>query len=654
MSHKTTYTKITAKIIFTTLAFTLVSAFLYSEYMKKDAIKNLAQIDAKKTSMLVFESLYSAMQRGWNKDDLNEIIHRLNSVDKNMRVNVYRSQKVAEIFGEIQQDKWARENGKDIKLAMGGRELLNITQEDFIEYFYPVIAKDECLKCHVNAEKDDILGVIDISYPIENLKISLNEMINFFIIFMIIFSIIIFVAIFVELDQYLLKPIKNFSTVIQNIISSKDMTKRVDVNDNIEEIDSIKDIFNTMLDSIEHQFYFDNLTGLANRRKLIEALEKRENYYLMIINIDAFQQVNDLYGDEAGDTVLKDFAGYLQEIIPFKDSLYRLHSDEFAHICIKGFTLHEFQAFASMIVDKISQKSFNIANNGEINISATIGISYGSSMLLANADIALKLAKKAKKNYLVYNDSMAMAKEYEDNFEWSKRLKKAIEADKIVPVFQPIVDVKTREILKYESLMRMVDDEGKLIAPVHFLELAKKNKLYHQLTKIMIEKTMEKFKGSDLLVSINLSVQDILNKEIYSLIIQKLLHENVGKNIVFEIIESEGIENFEQVLAFITEVKKYGAKISIDDFGTGYSNFEYLMKLKVDYIKIDGSMIKSIDTDKNSQMITQTIVEFAKKMNIQTVAEFVCSKNVFDKVASLNVDYAQGYYFGEPSLDLQD
>ena len=122
----------------------------------------------------------------------------------------------------------------------------------------------------------------------------------------------------------------------------------------------------------------------------------------------------------------------------------------------------------------------------------------------------------------------------------------------------------------------------------------------------------------------------------------------MGNRIIFEIIESEGIENFEQVLEFINDTKQYGAKIAIDDFGTGYSNFEYLMKLKVDYIKIDGSMIKSIDTDKNSQMVTQTIVEFAKKMKIQTIAEFVCSKNVFDKVTELNVDYAQGYYFGEP------
>ncbi|MDX9756759.1 MAG: EAL domain-containing protein, partial [Sulfurimonas sp.] len=207
----------------------------------------------------------------------------------------------------------------------------------------------------------------------------------------------------------------------------------------------------------------------------------------------------------------------------------------------------------------------------------------------------------------------------------------------------------TQKIVKYEALMRIMDNNGAYITPIHFLELAKKNKLYHQLTKIMIEKTFKKFENLPYSVSINISVEDILNKEINRFILDKLKNTGMGEKIVFEIIESEGIENFEQVLEFINKIKIYGAKISIDDFGTGYSNFDYLMKLKVDYIKIDGSMIRGIDTDKNSQMVTKTIVNFAKNMGIKTVAEFVHSKNVFMKVQELDVDFSQGYYFGEPT-----
>ena len=649
MSQKTSYTKIAAKIIFITMFLTLSAAYFYGEYMKREAISNLAHVDARKTSMLVFEALYSAMQRGWNKDDLHEIISRLNGVDERMKVNVYRSEVVAGLFGEIEKDRLARESNQDIAKAIRGEEVLNIADSKFIEYYFPVIAKSNCLRCHTNAQVGDVLGVIDVSYPIDDLKISLTEMINFFIIFIVIFSFVVFVAIFIELNQYLIKPIKNFSNVIKNITASQDIKKRVEVNDNIEEIDSIKDIFNSMLDSIEHQFYFDSLTGLENRRKLTEKLEEKKVLFLMIINIDAFQEINDLYGDQAGDTILKEFALYLKELVHQEEGIYRLHSDEFAHVCSQEMDLNEFKIFASYLSEKIGEKSFNIDNKSEVNLSVTIGISYGNDQLLMNADIALKLAKKSKKHFLIYDDSMAMAKEYEKNFEWTKRLKKAIEEDKIIPVFQPIVDTKTEQIVKYEALMRMVDDQGGLIAPIHFLELAKKNKLYHQLTKIIIDKTFKRFEYLPYLVSINISVEDILNKEIHHFIFSKLEESSIGKKIVFEIIESEGIENFDQVLEFIESVKKYGVKISIDDFGTGYSNFEYLMKLKVDYIKIDGSMIKNIDNDQNSQIITKSIVNFAKSMNIKTVAEFVHSKNVCEKVKELDVDFSQGYYFGEPS-----
>lgn len=648
MSKKTTYARITAKIIFITMFLTLVSAFMYGQYMKQEAISKLAYVDAKKTSMLVFEALYSAMRKGWNKDDIYEIINRLNKVDTNLKVNIYRSSIVAKLFGEIKNDKNVRETDKSIIKAMKGEELLDMSDANTIRYDYPVVAKNECIKCHINAKAGDVFGVIDVSYPTQNLKIPLNEMINFFVIFIIVFSVIVFLAIFAGLNTHLVKPIKNFSNIIKNITQSNDMTKRVRVTDNIEEIDSMKDTFNEMLNSIEYQFNYDALTGLANRRKLTAELEKETDQFLMIINIDSFQEINDLYGDQVGDIILKEFALFLKVLIPQQGRIFRLHSDEFAYLCEDKIDLKNFEEFAMYLSRSISKKSFKIDNKGEVSLTASIGISYGSEMLLANADIALTLAKKNRKNYLVYEDSMAMAKEYEKNLEWTRKLKKAIDEDRITPVFQPIVNVKTQKIVKYESLIRISDYDGKYIAPIHFLELAKKNKLYHQLTKIMIEKTLRKFKELPYYVSINISVEDILNKEIYSFIIDKLKNSNMGNRVVFEIIESDGIENFVKVLEFIDDVKRYGAKISIDDFGTGYSNFDYLMKLKVDYIKIDGSMIKTIDTDINSQIITQTIVEFAKKMNIETIAEFVYSKNVFDKVAELDVDYAQGYYFGEP------
>ncbi len=165
----------------------------------------------------------------------------------------------------------------------------------------------------------------------------------------------------------------------------------------------------------------------------------------------------------------------------------------------------------------------------------------------------------------------------------------------------------------------------------------------------MLEKSFKLLdKTTNIQVSINLSVDDILNESVYETIMRLLNSYYVRNRVVFEIIESEGIENFEEVKVFIKTVKDMGVKVSIDDFGTGYSNFEYLMKLNVDYIKIDASMIKDIDKNKNSQMVTETIVDFAKKMGIETVAEFIHSQNVYDMVKSMDIDYSQGYFLGEP------
>jgi c-di-GMP phosphodiesterase len=647
MKKKITYNKLILKIILITLTFSLTIAFVYTHYMKKEAIEKLSKVDAKKTTELIFQTLYSAMERGWTKDDLNSIIARVNTVDKNMIVNVYRGEEVAKQFGDIQKDSNARKTDFSVQSALAKNEVLNIIDESTIEYYYPIIAKQECLKCHTQTQEGNVLGVINILYPIDDLKISLSSIINFFILFIILFSIVIFIALFIEFDRHLVKPIKNFIANINYISNNKDITKRVGTHNEITEIDSMQSVFNNMLDSLEYQFYHDELTTLPNRKKLIETLSFDKDSILMIVNIDKFQHINDLYGDKIGNDIIKNTANIIKENVSKEAILFKLHADEYAIYQPSEVVYEEIKDLALHLANCIENHTF-IINDNEIYVNATIGVAYGTSFLLHNADMALKLAKKTRKKYLIYNSSMNIEHEYAQNLKWSKKIKDAIENDRIEPLFQPIVDTKTSKIVKYEALIRMIDEDGEYVAPIHFLELAKKNKLYPKLTKIVIEKTFNIFKNIDAQVSINLSVQDILNEDVYSTIIQKLQEYKLGDKIVFELIESEGIENFDEIIEFISEVKKTGAKISIDDFGTGYSNFEYIMKLKVDYIKIDASMIKDIDKNINSQMVTGTIIDFAKKMDIQTIAEFVHSQSVFEVVKEMGIDFAQGYYFGKP------
>lgn len=647
MNKTTTYNKLILKIILITLTFSLTIAFVYTHYMKKEAIEKLSKVDAKKTTELIFQSLYSAMERGWTRTDLEKIISRLNSVDKNIVLNIYRGEEVAKQFGDILKDSNARKTDVFIQSAFLNNDILNVIDDSTIEYYYPIVAKQECLKCHTQAQEGNVLGVINIVYPIDDLKISLSSIINFFILFIILFSIVIFIALFIEFDRHLVKPIKKFITNINYISNHKDITKRVGTNNKITEIDSMQNVFNHMLDSLEYQFYHDELTTLPNRKKLIETLSLEDDAILMILNIDKFQHINDLYGDKIGNDIIKNTALIIKENVSKDSLLFKLHADEYAlYLPIEG-VYEEIKALALHLANCIENHIFTI-NDNEIYINATIGVAYGTSYLLNNADMALKLAKKKRKKYLIYESSMNIEHDYEQNLKWSKKIKDAIENNRIEPLFQPIVDTKTSKIVKYEALMRMIDEKGEYLSPIHFLELAKKNKLYPKLTKIIVEKTFEIFKNKDEQVAINLSVHDILNEDVYSTIIEKLYEYKLGDKIVFELIESDGIENYKEVIEFINEVKKTGAKISIDDFGTGYSNFEYIMKLKVDYIKIDASMIKDIDKNINSQMVTETIIDFARKMNIQTIAEFVHSQNVFEVVKNMGIDFAQGYYFGKP------
>ena len=648
----TTYNKITIKLITSILVCSLGLSFIYSEYIKDEVILNLAKVDAKKTSQLVFESMYSAMQKGWNKDDIQEIIDRLNKVDDELSISVHRGEKVAFLYGDIPQDKIARETNHNIKKAFQGNETIDIINNDEIRYFFPIIANNKCQTCHTNVTPGDILGVINVNYPIRELKVSLNDIINLFITFIIGFSTLIIILLFVNFNRYLLQPIQKFIDTADSIKRHSDITKRVEVTGDIKEIQSMQSMFNDMLDSIEYQFYYDDLTKLKNRKALIENLDKHKDILFMIINLDKFQQINNLYGDEIGDQILLTFKEKLIEIVPSSFEIYKMHADEFGVISHGDVDLHEFEEIATFIISNLSSYNYNIFDNQCILINLTIGISHGSTLLLPNADMALKVAKKEEKTSLTYNDDMLMLKEYENRIKWVERITQAIELDKIVPIFQEIVDLQTGETIKYEALMRIKESKNDFIAPIHFLDIAKENKLYFKLTKIMLQKSFAFSQAKNVKLAINLTKDDMTNTEIVDFITEELRDSSFAHNITFEILESEGIENFNEIKAFIKKVKKYGVTISIDDFGTGYSNFEYLMNLDFDYLKIDASMIKNIDKDKKSQMVTKTIIEFANKIDVKTVAEFVSSKAIYEKTKELGIDYAQGYYIGEPKENI--
>ena len=405
-------------------------------------------------------------------------------------------------------------------------------------------------------------------------------------------------------------------------------------------------------ESLEKQYYRDELTGLENRNKLILDLSERKYNKLVIIDIKSFNDINDFYGNTIGDVVLKALSKLISLYCDQNNlNSYRVNSDIFAVVDNIGLK-EEFIEKIRLLQNVINNQCF-FYEEGKIYITVIMGLALGEESLFEKAEMALHYAKKNKKLFQIYKEELNIFEGIKENIIWTKKIKDAIADNRIVPFFQPIVNNRLGTIEKCEALIRMIDENGEIISPYFFLDIAKKAGLYKELTIIMLEKTFEVLNETDYEISINLLLQDIASSEIRSLIIEKLEKAKNPKKVVFEIVESEGIENFKEVTDFIKEIKKYGSKIAIDDFGTGYSNFSYLMKLNVDYIKIDGSIIKNIHKDKSAELVTKTIVAFAKGLGIETVAEFVSEEEIYNKTKELNIDYSQGYYFSEPKKSIE-
>lgn len=401
---------------------------------------------------------------------------------------------------------------------------------------------------------------------------------------------------------------------------------------------------------ITFQLLNDDLTQMPNRNQLIMDLQEHHhtNLSLALVNIDNFKEINDFYGHEIGDEVLQSFASFLKLYTEnFESKIYKLHSDEYALLWFSSD-----KGKIKNYIEKLTENTKNFVvmteDDYSIEITATIGLAVGTESILSRADMVLKRAKSKQIPFLIFEDHMEIEKEYKNNIVWTKKLKKAIKDEKIVVYCQPIAYTKDKKIAKYEMLVRMIDGEDNVISPFHFLSIAKKNKLYSHITTTVIYKAFEKFNHSNHSFSVNLSILDILDEETVTFILSQLNNYVNPELITFELLESEGIENYEQVLEFIDRVKSLGCKVAIDDFGSGYSNFEYMLNLKVDLIKIDASLIKNIDTSRNAQVIVTTIISFAKNLGIETCAEFVHSQEVYDKLVELGVNYVQGYYISEP------
>ncbi|GGC05049.1 hypothetical protein GCM10011352_33990 [Marinobacterium zhoushanense] len=407
--------------------------------------------------------------------------------------------------------------------------------------------------------------------------------------------------------------------------------------------------------------YTDALTGLPNRARLLQDLNRSADGTLMLINLDRFKEINSLFGHRCGDQVLQNITERLQRFAREQRiwpgaRLYRLQGDEFA--LFGPNTEEEAQDLLQRYSDFLQNQQL-LWQEQELNVDATLGIANASvkgrgrlDSLLSQATVALRQARLQGLNFHTYDSEQGVEQAYEQNLVWARRVKEALQAGRFEPWFQPILDNRSGNIAKYECLVRMVDAEGNTVAPGQFLGVAHRLRLGRQITRIMVDKCFEAFADLSVEFSINLAYPDMMDSELTAYICQRLQQTGVGSRVIFELLESDGIENYDEIRHFIDQVKVYGCRIAIDDFGTGYSNFEHLLRLNVDLIKIDGSLIRHLHQDRTAFLVTQGIVQFARTLGIGTVAEFVHCEAVQQQVLALGIDFSQGEYVSMPKPDL--
>lgn len=400
---------------------------------------------------------------------------------------------------------------------------------------------------------------------------------------------------------------------------------------------------------MEFMAYHDSLTNLYNKSYLEIILNTQKDKTLILLNINNFSYINTAYGFDIGDEILINVSRILEKHFEI-DTLCKINSDEFALVFNKKIPISE----KILEIQDFFMKNLINIEKIKLNITFSYGAVSGKNNLLRKAASALKEAKENGKNrFEIF--------EQNSNDDYLKReafinstnlIKNALDNNQVVPFFQGIYDNVSDCITKYEALARIVL-EDRVLSPYEFLEPAKLSGLLPEITKVMIDKTMKTMSNNNHEFSINITEDDLAEGYLNEYLDEKIAFYKIDhKRVILEILEGVSSTGKKNHIKQLTLLKKHGFKIAIDDFGAEYSNFERILDLDIDYIKIDAKYIKDIDTNKRSYEIVKAISFFAKNVNIPCIAEFVHNESVQKFVKELGINYSQGYYFSEPKKEL--
>lgn len=423
-------------------------------------------------------------------------------------------------------------------------------------------------------------------------------------------------------------------------------------------------------ESIRYQANHDMLTGLSNRYALEKEIQACSNMILLypeemsmflFLDLDKFKIVNDVCGHHAGDELIKHLTLMMKQNLREQDTLARIGGDEFG-VLLNGISQVEGLEIAENLCETV--KKFRFVWEEKV---FTLGVSIGAviinrdlyevSKVISAADQACYISKENGGNRVqLFSESEQEFSLREEEMQVMPSITKAFEENRFLLVYQDIVRVSDKVLSGYEALIRLKDEQGQLVSPGTFLPAAQR---YNKLTDIdrwVITNFCKNYDfhqiGSienDFIYNINISATSINAEGFLEFICHQFEeHQVPPQRVCFEITETSAVSNFVKAKEFIQELKKLGCRFALDDFGSGLSSFTYLKYLPVDYIKIDGIIVNDIDTNKIDYALVSSINEIAHLMGMKTIAEYVENEDIFNCLREIGVDYAQGFWLGEP------
>ncbi len=415
-----------------------------------------------------------------------------------------------------------------------------------------------------------------------------------------------------------------------------------------------------------HMATHDPLTGLYNRREFSEILERHlsrmrrygGNGALLWMDLDGFKQINDGLGHDVGDELLASIAFRMKSTIRESDVLARLGGDEFA-VLYPNVDRDQAKIAAQRLLDAI-KKHTAVVRGQSLRTTASMGVvlfpEHGTSAseLLMKADMAMYRAKGEGRNrFTIYSPDDERPEAPESRVDWLRVIREALETDGFVLYGQPILDLKTDRIIRYEVLLRLIGRDGKVIPPGAFLDVAEQFGLSGDIDRWVLGKVIEIISDSsvpgDISFAVNLSPRSLTDGEILAMVTDEEKLSVIGPvRLVVEITETAAIYNIHIAKDFLRTMRQQGCEVAIDDFGTGFSSFYQLKNLDVDYLKIDGSFVRNLSHDPVDEHLVLAMVHLASGLGKRTIAEFVEDGETLEILRKIGVDCAQGFYIGRP------